>query len=161
MKPIAKFGSYMLCIAAFMAATYIISDVAWNRIYKVDAAEIQRHYLTVMYADAVSGTLQAPNNIEVPSATLQFIEEPTTSNSTWLLLFACEVLLSVATTYIIERLLKSKFSAYAAFISTLVSVTVCALTALLFNVTLITPTYIVICVSVVLLCSACITEHYK
>lgn len=161
MKPIAKFGSYMLCIAAFMAATYIISDVAWHRIYKVDAAEIQRHYLTVMYADAVSGTLQATNNIEAPSATLQFIEEPTTSNSIWLLLFACVVLLSVATTYIIERLLKSKFSAYAAFISTLVSVTVCALTALLFNVTLITPTYIVICVSVVLLCSAHITERYK
>ena len=143
MKPIAKFGSYMLCIAAFMTATYIISDVTWHRIYKVDAAEIQRHYLTVMYA------------------TLQFIEEPTTSNSTWLLLFACVVLLSVATTYIIECLLKGKFSAYAAFISTLISVTVCTLTALLFNVTLITPTYIVICVSVVLLCSAYITEHYK
>ena len=161
MKPIAKFGSYMLCIAAFMAATYIISDVAWHRIYKVDAAEIQRHYLAVMYADAASGTLQTSNNIEVPSATLQFIEEPITSNSTWLLLFVCIVLLSIVTTYIIERLFKSKFSTYAVFISTLISVTVCALTALLFNVTLITPTYIVICVSVVLLCSAYITEHYK
>lgn len=161
MKPIAKFGSYMLCIAAFMAATYIISDVAWHRIYKVDAAEIQRHYLTVMYADAASGTLQTSNNIEVPSATLQFIAEPITSNSTWLLLFVCIVLLSIVTTYIIERLFKSKFSTYAVFISTLISVTVCALTALLFNVTLITPTYIVICISVVLLCSAYITEHYK
>lgn len=158
MRSIAKFSLHLVAVFAFIAITWLVSDYAWHKAYAVDEAEIQRHYLAVMYAD----TTLTSHMSDIVQAPLQFIEHKhNTSSTSWFAFFCCIIIASLITTYVVERSNYAKHNKKATIISALVSVIIVAFIAMIFRIATLTPVYITICVAITLLCSAYITEHYN